>query len=240
MTKRVRIIAGPNGSGKTTLYQELSKQINFYDFINADEIKVSLDNTGKFSLPFELKQEELTRTALASSFDDSIKRFFNDGSIRCLGNIVQFSKEAVNSYSVAAFADVLRNAYLQRKLSFSMETVFSHRSKLSFLQHAHELGYRVYLYFVATDSSELNVARVEQRVAVGGHNVPREKIISRYSRCLDNLYESLFLAHRAYFWDNSTPKMNFFAELKPNRQMLVVGTVPQWFKDYILKKIPKH
>lgn len=118
-----------------------------------------------------------------------------------------------------------------------METVFSHPSKLDFLSRAVELGYRIYLYFVATDSCELNVARVEQRVAAGGHDVPREKIIARYSRCLDNFYESLRFAYRAYFWDNSTQEMRFFAELKPNHRMVIVGTVPQWFENCILKKI---
>lgn len=59
MTKRVRIIAGPNGSGKTTLFKQLSKQINVYDFINADEIKEALEKNGEFQLPFSLNQEEL-------------------------------------------------------------------------------------------------------------------------------------------------------------------------------------
>lgn len=82
MTKRIRVIAGPNGSGKTTLFQQLGKQINLYDFINADEIKLLLEREGQFSLPFELKEDELGKAAAASSFDDSVKRFFCDGSIR--------------------------------------------------------------------------------------------------------------------------------------------------------------
>lgn len=153
------------------------------------------------------------------------------------GNTVLFSHETINTYSVAAFADFLRGAYLQRGISFTMETVFSHPSKLKFLSRASESGYHVYLYFVATDSSELNVARVEQRVAAGGHDVPREKIIARYSRCLDNFYDSLRFAYRAYFWDNSTREMRFFAELKPDHRLEIVGTVPLWFENYILKKI---
>lgn len=239
MTKRLRVIAGPNGSGKTTLFRQLQlgKQINLYDFINADEIKVQLEKAGRFCLPFDVETKELVDAIQASSFDNSVKQFFRNGSIMCSGKNVQFAHDAITSYSVAAFADFLRGAYLQRGINFTVETVFSHPSKLNFLCRANELGYRVYLYFVATESSELNVARVEQRVAAGGHNVPRDKIITRYLRCLNNFYGALHFAYRAYFWDNSTKEMKFFAELKPDHNMITVGPLPQWFEDYILKKI---
>ena len=237
MMKRIRVIAGPNGSGKTTLFRQLAKRVKLYDFINADEMKLLLEDRGYFSLPFDLEPEELTNSIAASSFDEMVKVPYFDGSIRCCEREVIFSPDAVNSYSVAAFADFLRNAYMRRGISFTMETVFSHPAKLQFLSQACDLGYRIYLYFVVTDSPELNVMRVKQRVDVGGHDVPREKIIERYFRCLDNFYDSLQYAYRAFFWDNSTCEMKFFAELKPDHCMDIVGETPTWFENYILKKI---
>ena len=237
MNKRIRVIAGPNGSGKTTLYHELEKLVNLYDFINADEIlKLLLTCNGHFMLPFALESGELAATINSTSFDNSIKQLYNNGAIQCVGREVQFTSDSVNSYTVAAFADFLRNAYLRRGINFTMETVFSHPSKLQFLEYAKELGYRVYLYFIATDSPELNIARVKQRVKIGGHDVPPEKIISRYSRCLDNLYEALTIVYRAYIWDNSTHPMCFFAELKPERSLEIVGEIPNWFNKYVLDK----
>lgn len=237
MIKRIRIIAGPNGSGKTTLFRQLERKIPLYDFINADEIKLLLEKHGCFTLPFDVSQGEMVDSVASSSFDNSIKQFFIHDAIRCQGRTIRFSPESINSYSVAAFADFLRNAYLKRGISFTTETVFSHPSKLKLIRHAGRLGFRIYLYFVATDSPELNVARVEQRVVSGGHDVPREKIIERYFRCLDNFYGALHSAYRAYFWDNSTREMQFFAELKPDRSLEIVGGTPNWFRDYILKKI---
>ena len=40
MVKRFRMIAGPNGSGKSTLVKRLQDEyrVNFYTFVNADEI----------------------------------------------------------------------------------------------------------------------------------------------------------------------------------------------------------
>lgn len=238
MKKRIRVIAGPNGSGKTTLYQKLKKLVNLYDFINADEIlKLLLKCNGHFMLPFALESGELAETINSTSFDDSIKQLYNNGAIQCLGREVRFTSDSVNSYSVAAFADFLRNAYLKRGINFTMETVFSHPSKLQFLKHAIELGYHVYLYFIATDSPQLNIARVKQRVRTGGHDVPPEKVISRYSHSLNNLYEALKIAYRAYIWDNSAYPMRLFAELKPERSLEIVGEMPNWFTQYVLNKI---
>lgn len=40
MVKRFRMIAGPNGSGKSTLVKRLRDdyRVNFYTFVNADDI----------------------------------------------------------------------------------------------------------------------------------------------------------------------------------------------------------
>ena len=111
-----------------------------------------------------------------------------------------------------------------------------HRSKLQFLSNAQEQGYRVYLYLIATDDPKLNVERVLQRVDLGGHDVPKDKIISRYYRCLNNFLPALDFAYRAYFWDNSSREMRLFAELKPDHRLETVGNIPNWFSQYILKK----
>ena len=46
-TKRLRIFAGPNGSGKSTIINIIrNKKIDLGIYLNADEIKVQLDNVG--------------------------------------------------------------------------------------------------------------------------------------------------------------------------------------------------
>lgn len=143
--KRLRVIAGPNGSGKTTLYRELKDKIPLYDFINADEIKLQLEKDHRKELPFQLKTGELTEAISKTTFPESVKQFYRDGRISSSGNVIRVSPDCINDYSVAAFADFLRTAYLMRGLSFTVETVFSHPSKLQFLELAQKLGYHVYL-----------------------------------------------------------------------------------------------
>ena len=61
----------------------------------------------------------------------------------------------------------------------------SHRSKIDILVQAQQAGYRTYLYFVATDDPTINISRVRNRVALSGHDVPADKIVTRYYRSLD-------------------------------------------------------
>lgn len=233
MTKRLRIIAGPNGSGKTTLFHYLEKRVCLYDFINADELKLELEKHGYVKIPFAVEKDEVLRIVNASTFDSDVKSVFNSSDVSCRGTEIHFRKSAVSSYTVAALADFIRYAYVNRGRSLTVETVFSHASKLDLLKYAQECEYRNYLYFIATSSPDLNVARVQQRAALGGHDVPQTKIRERYQRCLKYCPQALEYVYRAYFWDNSGKVMQLFAELKPDHCLEVDKKHPQWFDDYV-------
>ncbi|HEX8426483.1 hypothetical protein [Hymenobacter sp.] len=62
----------------------------------------------------------------------------------------------------------------------------SHPSNLDFLREARIASFRTYLYFVATEDPEIDIGCVQKN----GHDVACDKIISRYSRSLDNLLAS--------------------------------------------------
>jgi predicted ABC-type ATPase len=86
---------------------------------------------------------------------------------------------------------------------FAFETVMSHESKLELLGMARKQGYRHYLYFVTAGDPAINVERVHQRIAEGGHPVEDDKIIDRYKRCMALLPNALKASDRAYLFDNS-------------------------------------
>ncbi|MDQ3108696.1 MAG: hypothetical protein M3R17_02285 [Bacteroidota bacterium] len=50
------------------------------------------------------------------------------------------------------------------------------------MKQAKAEGYKVYLYFVSTENPEINKERVQLRVRNNGHDVPPDKIVSRYYR----------------------------------------------------------
>jgi len=94
---------------------------------------------------------------------------------------------------------------------FSFETVFSHPSKLGFIEAAKARGFFVRLFFVSTEDARLNIARVQKRVAEGGHDVPLDKISARYARTMSHLAPACKLVDEAFLFDNSTSEMRLRA-----------------------------
>ena len=84
-----------------------------------------------------------------------------------------------NSYWASVIADFIRHQLLAARISFTFETVMSSSDKIDFLKKAQSQGFRTYLYYVATNNSAINIARVANRVLLGGHSVSEEKIITR-------------------------------------------------------------
>lgn len=110
--------------------------------------------------------------------------------------------------------------------------------KVDLLQKAQQVGYRTYLYFVATEDPNINISRVQHRVKTGGHDVPTDKIKTRYYRSLDLLWEAVKHTNRAYIFDNSKSKLLWLAEITDaNTIDTKVEDVPVWFKKYMLDKI---
>ena len=141
--------------------------------------------------------------------------------------------EAVNSYTVAMLVNFLQDECIKRGVSFSQETVFSHPSKIAALEKARSMGFRTYLYFVATDDAAINADRVARRYAQGGHNVPVEKIVQRYVRSLANVQLALPHLSRAYFFDNSGDEMRYLASYADGEGFALQtleSTMPRWFK----------
>lgn len=92
---------------------------------------------------------------------------------------------------------------LERGKDFVFETVLSTDEKLDFLRQAHDRGFFIRLFFVCTESPEINIRRITQRFLNGGHEVPISKTISRYYKSIANAIEAIAFVDRAYIYDNS-------------------------------------
>lgn len=81
----------------------------------------------------------------------------------------------------------------------------------------------------------INVGRVATRVIKGGHDVPEEKIKSRYERSLRNLHEAILLSDRAYIFDNSESSHQWIAEYDGATGELRYkeDEIPQWVEQYV-------
>jgi len=99
----------------------------------------------------------------------------------------------VSPYEAAEIADVLRRTLVRQRESFVFETVFSDRAgeKLAFLADAAAAGYNVVLCFIAISGAETSDQRVAMRVSQGGHDVPHEKLLSRFPRTMKNFRSAI-------------------------------------------------
>jgi predicted ABC-type ATPase len=84
-----------------------------------------------------------------------------------------------------------------------VETVLSTPKYRRLVQKAKKLGFEMRLIYVLLDSPRRNVERVRLRVKKGGHSVPKDKIIERYARSLEQLPWFLDQADQAWLFDNS-------------------------------------
>jgi predicted ABC-type ATPase len=92
---------------------------------------------------------------------------------------------------------------------------------------------------VATDDPQINISRVQNRVATGGHDVPSEKIEERYHRSLALLMKAIANTDRAYIFDNSTDsasgEQTWLAEVTGGKEMeFKTKQIRAWFKRSVL------
>ena len=73
------------------------------------------------------------------------------------------------------------------------------------MERAREQGFRVRLIYVFLANATLNVLRVRDRVAKGGHDVPEDAIRARRARSFDQLTWFFEAADEAAIFDNSAP-----------------------------------
>lgn len=100
-------------------------------------------------------------------------------------------------------AEKLREQCVEEREGFTFETVLSTRRNIDLLARAKEKGFFIRSVYVFTRNPKINVLRVAARVAEGGHDVPQEKIVSRYAKSVQLLPELIRLSDVCNIYDNS-------------------------------------
>ena len=117
-------------------------------------------------------------------------------------------EEEPHAYDAADAAAARRFELIAAGRSFVAETVFSHPSKVDFVQAASAAGYTVGMHVVMVPE-DLAVSRVRTRVRSGGHSVPEEKIRGRYRRLWGLVAEASGMCDEAFFYDNTSARKPF-------------------------------
>jgi predicted ABC-type ATPase len=143
-------------------------------------------------------------------------------------------------------ADRRREECIVSEHSFSFETVMSHPSKVDVLIRAKSAGFHVRLFFVGTNNPRINIDRVAIRVAQGGHDVPKDRIVARWARTMELLHQAVAASDEAFVFDNSAsvtvaggPRLvfrcSYFAERDPECQQF--AQLPDWIRHYVINPL---
>lgn len=112
------------------------------------------------------------------------------------------------SYEAAIAAMSLFQKFVNEGRSFTYETVFSHKSKLEFIERAKMAGYEVVLVYIHLVDN-LHELRVIQRVSEGGHSADYAKIRTRLKRTIRQVKKAAPLVDELLLFDNSSTEKPF-------------------------------
>jgi predicted ABC-type ATPase len=124
--------------------------------------------------------------------------------------------------------------YLANNESFSVETTLSGNTYLKMMTQAKQKGWQVNLIYMGVSDVQINIKRVAQRVARGGHNVSEPDVRRRYIRSLANLATAIQKADYTVIYDNSTAAgYQPMLIIEAGRVTKFVDKLPEWIKSSV-------
>jgi predicted ABC-type ATPase len=108
-----------------------------------------------------------------------------------------------------------------------VETVLSTDKYRRLVLAAKAMRFKVRLIYVILDSPQRCIERVRFRVTKGGHAVPEDKIVERYTRSLGQLPWFLDQADEAWLLDNSDASPKLMGRKRDGVITLDPGALPQ-------------
>lgn len=131
----------------------------------------------------------------------------------------------------------MRDNCLQERQNFVIETVLSPNSSVRLIHQALEQNYKTRLFYIGTNDTQINIDRVKERFDQGGHNIPRDTIIKRYNRSLDNLLKVIRMADDGFIIDSTENNKQFNVVLRAKKGIIIktrpFDKQPQWSQKVI-------
>ena len=138
----------------------------------------------------------------------------------------------MDNIAAARMVDEKRYSAIKEKRDFTFETVLSSEYKFDILNKAKAEGYFIKRVFVLTVNPYINVARVQMRVANGGHFVEKDKILSRYYKSLANIKKLLEICDIMHVYDNTVTPTRI---IRKHKDDISTFASEIWSEEQILK-----
>lgn len=136
---------------------------------------------------------------------------------------------------INAFYDERKNEKIGYICPDCIETVLSTQEKIEFILKAKETGYTIHIVYITTISPEINILWVKNRVLQGGHDVPTDKLLSRYHKSLSLLPKLIKLADDILIYDNSSEEPILIYSYNASQRFINPDFMEmQWFRRYVV------
>ena len=135
-----------------------------------------------------------------------ITNLYKNNKLNCTyinADIIKYKGKNLTDQDAMKKATSQVRDFIENGYTFCYEMVLSHPSKIDLINSAYDNGYKIISTLVYTNSPQINCARVLLRFKQGGHNVPQDKIISRYYRSLENFKALEKISSEVHTFDNS-------------------------------------
>jgi predicted ABC-type ATPase len=153
------------------------------------------------------------------------------------------SQQDANSVAWQQGRRLLERAIDERR-DFAFETTLGGNTIPGLLKKAATSGIEVRIWYVGLETAELHIARVQSRVAMGGHGIPESKIRERYVQSRLRLIELLPLLTELKVFDNTqdgdpqkgrAPSLKLLLHMKLGRIVTAYNLkrIPQWAKPIV-------
>lgn len=123
-----------------------------------------------------------------------------------------------------------RNAMVAQHQSLSIETTLAGSSAIAFMRRAKAAGFQISLAYVGIDTPELSRARIDERVAEGGHNVPQEAVVRRHPDSMRRLAAAMEIADSTLVFDNSGLERRLLLHVEAGVAKFIEEVKPLWFE----------
>ena len=93
---------------------------------------------------------------------------------------------------------------------------------------ASQQDYETHAIFLGTSHPGINIARVSRRVLEGGHHVPENEIIRRWTRAFENLLATWEVFSRIDVLDSTTGTVRMIVQKRDGRTRIAGANLPSW------------
>lgn len=119
---------------------------------------------------------------------------------------------------------------LEKGISFTQETTLSGARTERTIRRAKERGYTIRLYYIGLDTMEESLGRIANRVAKGGHDIPKADVERRFQSRFTDVLRVLPYCDEARFFDNDNGFVEV-AEYRNGELIPRVSTPPRWLLE---------